>query len=143
MCNLGLMLSILFKAASETLQLLALDKKYLGANIGTTMVLHTWGQNLSFHPHVHCIVPGGGLSPSRVTFVKSGKKFFIPVKVLSKVFKGKFMDYLAQAYYDNKLAFKGDCAEFANESCFLKFKDSLWSLSADFLCMFFHPVSKR
>lgn len=126
MCNLDLMLSILFKSASETLCTLALDKKYLGAEIGTTMVLHTWGQNLSFHPHVHCIVPGGGLSPSGISFVKSGKKFFIPVKVLSKVFRGKFMDYLQQAYYENKLVLEGNCQEFANETCFLRFKDSLF-----------------
>jgi len=82
-CNLDVMLSILFKTASETLRVLALDKKYLGANIGTTMILHTWEQNLSFHPHAHCIVPGGELSPSGLTFVKLGKKFFIPVKVIS------------------------------------------------------------
>ena len=126
MYNLDLMLSFLFKAASETLRVLAFDKKYLGASIGTTMVLHTWGQNLSFHPHVHCIVPGGGLSPSGVSFIKSGKKFFIPVKVLSKVFKGKFMDLLIKAYHEGRLDFKGDCEEFLNEACFMMFKDSLY-----------------
>ena len=126
MCNLDLMLTILFKAASETLRVLASDKKHLGASIGTTMVLHTWGQNLSFHPHVHCIVPGGGLSPSGISFIKSGKKFFIPVKVLSKVFRGKFMDSLAKAYYESKLELKGDCKELLNEACFMNLKDSMY-----------------
>lgn len=126
MCNLDLMLTILFKAASETLRVLALDKQYLGANIGTTMVLHTWGQNLSFHPHVHCIVPGGGLSPSGISFIKSGKKFFIPVKVLSKVFRGKFMDYLAKAYHEGRLEFKGESGELINPTCFINLKDSMY-----------------
>jgi len=69
------MYSLLFKSAAETLTLLALDKKYLGAQIGVTMVLHSWGQNLSFHPHVHCIVPGGGLSPSVVLLFVLRKSF--------------------------------------------------------------------
>ena len=88
------MCSLLFKAASQTLSKLAFDKKYLGAQIGVIMVLHTWGQTLSFHPHVHCIVPGGGLSPSGLTFIQSRKKFFIPVKVLSRVFRGIFLALL-------------------------------------------------
>jgi hypothetical protein len=88
LANPKLMYTLLFKAASRTLSKLALDPKFLGAEVGVTMVLHTWGQNLSFHPHVHCIVPGGGLSPSGCTFVRSKKKFFIPVKVLSQVFRG-------------------------------------------------------
>lgn len=75
---------ILFKAASDTLIELAKDQKYLGAQIGITALLHTWGQNLMFHPHLHCIVPSGGLSLDGVRWVNSRKKFFIPVKVLSK-----------------------------------------------------------
>lgn len=86
--------NLLFKCASQTLTDLAMDDKYLGAQIGITTILHTWGQNLSFHPHIHCIVPGGGLSHSGAEFKHSRKKFFIPVKVLSKMFKGKFMYYL-------------------------------------------------
>ena len=87
---------ILFKAAAETLSELASDKKYLGAQIGITAVLHTWGQNLMHHPHVHCIVPGGGLDPYG-KWVNSRKKFFIPVKVLSRKFRGKFLYYLKRA----------------------------------------------
>lgn len=94
--NQKLIYTILFKAAAEALSELAEDKKYLGAQIGITAVLHTWGQNLVHHPHVHCIVPGGGLN-SCGQWVNSRKKFFIPVKVLSRKFRGKFLYYLKQA----------------------------------------------
>lgn len=102
--NPKLMYTILFKAASETLSKLTLDPKFLGAQIGVTMVLHTWGQNLSFHPHVHCIVPGGGLSPSGCSFLRSKKKFFIPVRVLSKVFRGKFLSMVRKAHEESPFA---------------------------------------
>ena len=78
---------LLFKATSETLSELSSDKKYLGAKLGFTSILHTWGQNLMHHPHIHCIVPGGGLS-STGKWINSRKKFFIPVKVLSRKFRG-------------------------------------------------------
>lgn len=121
------MYSLLFKAASETLTKLALDPKFLGAQIGITMVLHSWGQNLSFHPHVHCIVPGGGLSPSGCSFVRSKKKFFIPVRVLSKVFRGKFLSLLKQAYKEKKLKFTGQSLLYEEESSFQSLLDSLYS----------------
>jgi hypothetical protein len=101
--NAKLMNSLLFKAASRTLSKLALDPQFLGAEVGVTMVLHTWGQNLSYHPHVHCIVPGGGLTPSGSTFVRSKKKFFIPVRILSKVFRGKFLALLKKASQQQQL----------------------------------------
>lgn len=85
--------NLLFKAVSETLQELAMDKKFLGAKIGHTAVLHTWGQNLSFHPHIHCIVPAGGLTKS-LQWQHSKHKFFLPVRVLSRKFRGKFLDLL-------------------------------------------------
>jgi hypothetical protein len=100
--NQAVVYKILFKAAAETLTELASDKKYLGAQIGITAVLHTWGQNLMHHPHIHCIVPGGGLD-SYGRWTSSRKKFFIPVKVLSRKFRGKFLYYLKQAdleYHD-------------------------------------------
>lgn len=90
------MYTILFKAAAETMQELSSDKKYLGATLGFTSILHTWGQNLMHHPHLHCIVPGGGLN-SIGKWVSSRKKFFLPVKVLSCKFRGKFLYYLKQA----------------------------------------------
>jgi len=101
--NQEVVYKILFKAAAETLAELSSDKKYLGAQIGITEVLHTWGQNLMFHPHVHCIVPGGGLD-SCGRWINSREKFFIPVKVLSRKFRGKFLYYLKQAkleFYDS------------------------------------------
>ena len=85
---------IFFRAVAETLQELAADKKFLGATLGFTSLLHTWGQNLSFHPHIHCIVPAGGLSKTGA-WVYSSKKFFIPVKVLSRKFRGKLLHLLS------------------------------------------------
>jgi len=82
--------NLLLSASAETLKLLAQDKKHLGVQTGFTSILHTWGSNLMFHPHVHIIVPGGGLTPSG-KWQSSRKKFFIPVKVMSKVFRGKFL----------------------------------------------------
>jgi hypothetical protein len=89
------MYTLFFKAVSETLLELCADKKYLGANPGITAVLHTWGQNLYYHPHLHCIVTGGGLTKLN-QWVTSSKKFFLPVKVLSKKFRGKLMYYIRQ-----------------------------------------------
>jgi len=86
---------LLFKAASETLLELCADKKYLYAKPGITAILHTWGQNLSYHPHLHCIVTGGGLS-ERDFWINGRKKFFLPIKVLSRKFRGKLLYYLRQ-----------------------------------------------
>ncbi len=94
--------NILFKAVSETLKELAKDKKFLGADIGFTCVLHTWGQNLMHHPHIHCIIPSGGID-NYGKWINSKKDFFIPVKVLSRKFRGKFLYYLKQ----HNLGFKG------------------------------------
>lgn len=94
--------SILFKAASETLKELSKDTKYLGAKIGFTAVLHTWGQNLSLHPHLHVIVSGGGVDEMG-KWKNSKKKFFIPVKVMSKVFRGKYLSLLKKEFNVNKL----------------------------------------
>ena len=118
--------SILFKAVSETLLELAKDKKHLNANIGFTTILHTWGQNLMFHPHIHCIVPGGGLSLDNTKWIKSKKKFFIPVKVLSRKFRGKFLYYLNELYLDNKLKFPKDISELTSRNTFNLFKDNLY-----------------
>jgi hypothetical protein len=126
LANPTLLYALLFKAASGTLSQLALDKKFLGAQIGVTMVLHTWGQNLSFHPHVHCIVPGGGLSPSGCSFIRSREKFFIPVKILSKVFRGKFLCFLKKAFEEQKLKFTGDSLPYAVPSAFLTLLGSLY-----------------
>ena len=99
------MYNVLFKAVSETLLELGMDKKYLGAEIGFMTILHTWGQNIYFHPHIHCIIPAGGIDKMR-KWRNSKKKFFIPVKVLSRKFRGKFLKYMQteklQFYYSNE-----------------------------------------
>ena len=95
--------NIMFRAVSETLEELSRDKKYLGAQIGFIEVLHTWGQTLVYHPHIHCIVPAGGIDKLG-KWKNSKKKFFIPVKVLSRKFRGKFLHYLKE----EKLEFYGE-----------------------------------
>ncbi|SNT32760.1 Putative transposase, partial [Anaerovirgula multivorans] len=97
------MYSILFKASSETLIELSEDTKYIGAEIGFISVLHTWGQNLMDHPHIHSIVTGGGLSMDKKRWITSRDGFFIPIKVISAVFKGKFLYYLKESYYRKKI----------------------------------------
>lgn len=118
--------SILFSSVSETLLELAKDKKYLNADIGFTTVLHTWGQNLMNHPHIHCIVPGGGLSLDKCKWIKSKQKFFIPVKVLSRKFRGKFLYYLNRLYLDDKLVFPKSISYLSSRNTFNEFKDSLY-----------------
>lgn len=120
------MYSILFTAVSETLLELAKNKKYLNANIGFTTILHTWGQNLMYHPHIHCIVPGGGLSTDNSKWIKSKKKFFIPVKALSRKFRGKYLFYLNELYKNNKLKFPSSIKEFQFKEVFNVFKDNLY-----------------
>ncbi|MHB1041462.1 MAG: IS91 family transposase [Eubacteriales bacterium] len=112
--------TILFKAAAETLQELSSDKKYLGAKLGFTSILHTWGQNLMHHPHLHRIVPGGGLN-SIGKWVSSRKKFFLPVKVLSRKFRGKFLYYLKRA----DLKFYGEQKYLSNPANFNYFLSQL------------------
>ena len=116
--NQKLLYDLLFQRVSETLSELAADKKYLGAQIGITAILHTWGQNLMDHPHIHCIVPAGGLSFDSLRWVNSRKKFFIPVKVLSKKFRGKFLYYLKQHYTTGLIVFHGKISALAKEDAF-------------------------
>lgn len=98
---------ILFKAAAETLRTIAADPKHLGANIGVTMVLHTWGSALTHHPHVHCIIPGGGFSSDGQQWVACRKGFFLPVRVLSRLFRRLFLEKLNSAYRNGDLHFFG------------------------------------
>jgi hypothetical protein len=124
--NQELLYSMLIRSAGHTLIELAKDPKFLGATTGVTSVLHTWGQNLSFHPHVHCIVPGGGLSKDGLRFVHSSKKFFIPVKVISRKFRGKFLDLLKQAYNEDKLDFFNEASQLTTRSKFLALVNELY-----------------
>jgi hypothetical protein len=105
--NKKVMYGILFRASTETLKTIAADPKHLGADIGFLSVLHTWGQNLMHHPHIHCIVPGGGLSPDDTKWISCPAGFFLPVRVLSKVFRGKFLEMTRRAFADGELRFQG------------------------------------
>ena len=110
--NKRVVYGLLFRAAAETLLQVAADPKHLGAKIGCLMVLHTWGQNLMHHPHVHCVVPGGGLAADHSRWIscqRSSRRqlFFLPVKILSAVFRGKFVHLLKQAFQHGQLHFHG------------------------------------
>jgi len=112
--NQAVVYGVLFRAVSETLLEVAANPKRLNAKIGFLTVLHTWGQNLMHHPHVHCVVPSGGLSKDRTAWVPGREKFFLPVRVLSRVFRGKFIDLLKQAVRRGKLTYHGNLASLAN-----------------------------
>lgn len=105
---------LLFRAAAETLQQVAADPKHLGAEIGFLAVLHTWGQSLQHHPHVHCVVPGGGIAPDASRWVACRPGFFLPVRVLSRVFRGKFLALLRTAFDRGRLAFHGKLGPLAD-----------------------------
>jgi len=110
--------AILFKATAETLLTIAADPKHLGARIGLTAVLHTWGSALTHHPHVHCIVPGGGLSPDGQRWVSCRPGFFLPVRVLSRLFRRLFLKQLAAAHEAGRLHFFGNNAPLAERHAF-------------------------
>ena len=103
--------NLLFQATAETLRTIAADPKHLGAKIGFLAVLHTWGQTLTFHPHLHCIIPGGGFDPSDQRWVSCRPGFFLPVRVLSRLFRRLFLEALTSAYQRGELAFHGTLAE--------------------------------
>jgi hypothetical protein len=98
---------MLFRATAESLLTIAADPRHLGAQIGFLAVLHTWGQNLHLHPHVHCVVPGGGLSPDRSQWIACRPGFFLPVRVLSRLFRTKFLSFLQRAYEHRQLSLHG------------------------------------
>jgi hypothetical protein len=110
--------SILFRAVSETLLTIAADPRLLGAHIGFLAVLHTWNQKMLPHPHLHCLVPAGGLSPDRSRWVRCRQRFFLPIKVLRKRFRRKFLAFLAAAFRKRKLSFSGSLAHLANPTAF-------------------------
>jgi hypothetical protein len=109
---------ILFVTVSQTLRTIAADPKHLGADIGFVAVLHTWGQNLMHHPHVHCVVPAGGLSPDEQTWVSSRPGFLFPVKVLSRLFRRLFLESLERAFKKGTLTFNGKLEHLARPSAF-------------------------
>ena len=103
--NQTVVYDILFRAASETLRTIAADPEHLGAEIGFLGVLHTWGQNLLHHPHVHFLVPGGGIAPDGKSWIACRPGFFLPVRVLSRMFRGLFLHYLEKAFAAGELNF--------------------------------------
>jgi hypothetical protein len=111
---------ILFRAASDTLLQTAADPKHLGARIGFLCLLHTWGQTLVHHPHLHVVVPGGGLSVDGRRWISARSNYFLPVKVLSRVFRGKFLDYLGEARRDGRLDFTQSLAHLADPDRFAR-----------------------
>ena len=119
--NKALVYALLFKAASETMLTIAADPKHLGARIGMTAVLHTWGSALTHHPHIHMIVPGGGLSPDGERFVPCRgrrRRFFLPVRVLSRLFRRLMLEKLAAAYDKGLLTLQGSLTKLASPAAF-------------------------
>jgi hypothetical protein len=116
--NKAVIYDILFKAAAETLLTIAADPQHLGARIGITMVLHTWGSALTHHPHVHCIVPGGGIALDGTHWVSCRPGFFLPVRVLSRLFRRLVLEKLAAAHDAERLHFFGDHAPLADAPAF-------------------------
>ena len=116
--NQKVIYDLLFRASAETLLEVARDPRHLGAEIGFFTVLHSWNQKLGLHPHVHCVVPAGGLSLDHTRWVKSRYRFFLPIKVLSRVFRGKFVAGLRQAFRDNQLGFHGHLSPLAQPKTF-------------------------
>jgi len=116
--NKAVVYDLLFKASAETLLTIAADPKHLGARIGFISVLHTWGSTLIHHPHVHMIVPGGGLSPDRSKWVACRPRYFLTVEVLSALFRRLFLEMLLAAHRAGRLQFFGDHAALANKTAF-------------------------
>jgi Putative transposase/Transposase zinc-binding domain len=116
--NKRLIYNLLFHASAETLLEIAGDPRHLGAEIGFFSVLHTWDQRLQHHPHVHCVVAAGGLAPDHTGWISSHQSFFLPVKVLSRVFRGKFVAALKTAFRDSRLEFHGQLAPIAEPQIF-------------------------
>jgi Putative transposase/Transposase zinc-binding domain len=118
--------ALLFQAASATLLALARDPRRLGARIGFSMILHTWGQNLLLHPHLHAVVTGGGLSADGKRWIAGRSRFFLPVKVLGRLFRGKFLAGLQQLYQRGELQLHGSVAALAQPGCFQSLVRSLY-----------------
>jgi len=116
--NQRLFYDLLFAASAETLLEVAADPQHLGAEIGVISVLHTWGQNLLLHPHIHCVIPAGGLSPDHGRWLRPRSSFFLPVKILSRVFRGKFLAGLKRLYRSKKLHCAGPSAALADAQRF-------------------------
>lgn len=125
--NQKLLYNLMFSCASDTLLTLCRDKKHMGATPGIILVLHTWGQKLNFHPHLHCCLSGGGLTESSQFTESRHKGFLLPVEAIGKMFRGKFMEKLKSYHEKGLLEFTGKCAKLRNQYCWKEFVDSLYS----------------
>jgi len=126
--NKKVVYDILFRATAETLSTIAADPKHLGAEIGFFAVLHSWGQNLLFHPHLHCVVPGGGISLDGTRWISCRPHFFLPVRVLSRLFRRLFLQYLQEAFDSGKLRFFSNLATLEDPQAFNRHLDPLRTL---------------
>jgi hypothetical protein len=124
--NQKVMYNILFRSVSETLLQLSANPKHLGARTGFIGILHTWGQNLMDHPHIHCVVPGGGLSFDKSRWVACRKRFFIPVRVLSSLFRGKFLHFLKESFDSGELIFPGGIQHLKDPRTFETFRGQFY-----------------
>jgi hypothetical protein len=124
--NQAALYDLLFRAVAGTLLTLAADPNRLGAQVGFTAILHTWGQNLLFHPHLHCVVTGGGLSPDGTRWVAGNPRYLLPVRVLGDLFRGKFLAALRAAYAASELALSGSAAGLADPQAFQRLVDDLY-----------------
>lgn len=125
--NQKLLYDLMYKAVAQTIFELSRDPKYLGAQPGFFSILHTWGQNLHYHPHIHTVVLSGGLTRLN-EWRSSSKKFFIPVKVLAKKFRGKYLYYLKEYYQEKRLNFYGDAKQYQNPKVFQELLDSCYGV---------------
>jgi hypothetical protein len=124
--NQKIFYSMLFRAASETLLEIAADPRHLGARIGILAVLHSWSQNIQFHPHLHCLVPAGGLAPDNSRWITTKRHgFFLPVRVLSRIFRGKLLSFLKRSYRRGELCFAGKLAALSSPRTFYSLLGSL------------------
>ena len=123
--NKAVVYNLLFAATAETLRTIAADPKHLGAEIGFFAVLHTWGQNLTHHPHLHCVVPGGGLSADGHRWIACRPGFFLPVRVLSRFFRRRFLELLGQAFDGGELEFFGALQNLRERNTFQRHLDPL------------------
>jgi Putative transposase/Transposase zinc-binding domain len=124
--NKRVLFDLLFETTAATLLEVAATPKRLGALIGFLSVLHTWGQTLQPHPHIHCVVPGGGLSSDHQHWIHSQQSFFLPVRALSRVFRGKFVAGLKQLFRKNQIQFFGACQHLSNAKEFNEFVRTLF-----------------
>jgi hypothetical protein len=126
LANKRVVYDVLFHAAAETLRHVAANPKRLGADVGGLMVLHTWGQRLQHHPHVHCVVPMGGLSPDGTRWIHARPRFFLPIPVLRQVYRGKLVAGLREAFRQRYLSFPGQLAPLGTDRAFRAFLRSLY-----------------